>query len=75
MKYQELKSESERIELTNLGRIKKSVIAWAMIFVCFSITASATDYVVDKGVSTVKWEAKKVTGKHNGTCRADCNHL
>jgi len=25
------------------------------------------DYVVDKGISTVKWEAKKVTGKHNGT--------
>ena len=67
MKYQELKSKNELIELTILDRIKKSVIALAMIFVCFSFTASATDFVVDKGVSTVKWEAKKVTGKHNGT--------
>ena len=67
MKYQELKSENESIKPNGLGRIKKSVIAFAMIFVCFSITAKATDFVVDKGVSTVKWEAKKVTGKHNGT--------
>ena len=67
MKYQKLKSEKESTNLTILGRIKKSVMALAMIFVCISLTANATDFAVDKGVSTVKWEAKKVTGKHNGT--------
>ena len=30
-------------------------------------TANATDYNVDKSASTVRWDAKKVTGKHNGT--------
>ena len=31
----------------------------------------ATDFVVDKAASKVKWEAKKVTGKHNGTIAFD----
>jgi len=33
----------------------------------FSVTLSATEYVVDKAASKVKWEAKKVTGQHNGS--------
>ena len=67
MNYQELKSVNKSIHLTGLDRIREYVIALAMVLVCFSITANATDFVVDKGISTVKWEAKKVTGKHNGT--------
>jgi polyisoprenoid-binding protein YceI len=38
-----------------------------LTFVGFCGTANATDYNVDKTASMVKWEAKKVTGKHNGT--------
>ena len=67
MKYQELKSKKESVELTIWSRIKKGIIVLTMILVCLNITASATDFVVDKSISTVKWEAKKVTGKHNGT--------
>jgi len=67
MNYNELKSVNKSIHLTGLDRIGKSVFALAMVLVCFNITANAMDYVVDKGISTVKWEAKKVTGKHNGT--------
>ena len=67
MKYKELKSKDESMNTTFLGRIKKFYIALAMILVCFSITANATDFAIDKSVSSVKWEAKKVTGKHNGT--------
>ena len=67
MKYQELKSKKESVELTIWSRIKKGIIVLTMILVCLNITASATDFVVDKSISTVKWEAKKVTGKHDGT--------
>lgn len=31
------------------------------------MTMNATEYIVDKGASKVKWEAKKVTGMHNGS--------
>ncbi len=32
-----------------------------------NLSIKASDFVVDKTASQVKWEAKKVTGKHNGT--------
>jgi len=32
-----------------------------------SYTANASDYVLDKNTSGVKWLAKKVTGQHHGT--------
>jgi len=67
MKYQEFKSEIQPANITVLGRIKKGIVLLAMVLVGINITASATDFVVDKSNSTVKWEAKKVTGKHNGT--------
>jgi len=35
----------------------------------------AADYVVDKVASKVKWEGKKVTGKHNGTIAFDSGTL
>ena len=67
MKYQELKLEKESIESTIWDSIKKGVVVLTVILFSINITSYATDFVVDKGVSSVKWEAKKVTGKHNGT--------
>lgn len=37
------------------------------MFLGFSVTMNATEYVVDKAASKVKWEAKKVTGQHSGS--------
>ncbi|MEI7524835.1 MAG: YceI family protein [Mariniphaga sp.] len=54
-------------KLSILGRMKLALVVMTVIFTVFSIKAKAADYVVDKGVSAVKWEAKKVTGQHNGT--------
>jgi len=54
-------------KLTILGSLKMSFVVLAVLLAGFSIKANSADYVVDKGASTVKWEAKKVTGKHNGT--------
>ena len=56
MKYQGL-------ELRNNLRMFIVVLT----LVGFYGTANATDYTVDKAASSVKWEAKKVTGQHNGT--------
>ncbi len=36
-------------------------------FVIINSNVKAGDFVVDKSASKVNWEAKKVTGKHNGT--------
>jgi len=33
----------------------------------FGVTLNGAEYVVDKAASKVKWEAKKVTGMHDGT--------
>jgi len=38
-----------------------------MMLLGYSVVLSASDFVVDKVLSKVKWEAKKVTGKHNGS--------
>ena len=54
-------------KLTVWGRFKMSIVLITVILAGFSMKANATEYVVDKGASTVKWEAKKVTGQHNGT--------
>jgi polyisoprenoid-binding protein YceI len=35
----------------------------------------AADYKVDKAVSKVKWEGKKVTGRHNGTISFESGQL
>ena len=66
MNFERLKSGNKSIEVTILSGIKKSVIALTLMLMGFNISANAADYIVDKGVSSVKWEAKKVTGKHNG---------
>jgi len=46
---------------------KTSTFVIFLMLMGFGMTLNATEYVVDKGASNVKWEAKKVTGKHNGT--------
>jgi polyisoprenoid-binding protein YceI len=37
------------------------------ILLGFSMAVSASEYTVDKVASHIKWEAKKVTGKHTGS--------
>jgi polyisoprenoid-binding protein YceI len=49
----------------DFSRYRISLIVMVMMFL--TITLNATEYVVDKATSKVNWEAKKVTGKHNGT--------
>jgi len=49
-----------------IAQIKVSLFAF-IILVGLVSSAYAGDFAVDKGASKVKWEAKKVTGKHNGT--------
>jgi polyisoprenoid-binding protein YceI len=44
----------------------KVVFLFLTLFIVNS-NVSAADYAVDKAVSKVKWEGKKVTGKHTGT--------
>ncbi len=53
----------KKLELRNNLRF----LAILVTLVGFYGIANATDYNVDKSVSTVRWDAKKVTGKHNGT--------
>ena len=43
------------------------IVFVSLTFAIVGLNVKAADFVVDKAVSTVKWEAKKVTGKHNGT--------
>lgn len=42
-------------------------IALVVMFIGFSVILNAAEYTVDKSNSKVKWEAKKVTGKHDGS--------
>ena len=44
-----------------------SFFALVVMLLGFSVTMNAAEYVVDKAASKVKWEAKKVTGLHNGS--------
>jgi len=49
------------------SKVKISFWGLMVMLFGFSITMNAAEYVVDKTASKVKWEAKKVTGQHNGT--------
>ena len=55
MNFERLKSGDKSIEVTILSGIKKSVIALTLMLMGFNISANAADYIVDKGVSSVKW--------------------
>ena len=62
---------------------KRSILSQAIFtFVFLSLNiilvnsnVRAADYVIDKTASLVKWEGKKVTGKHNGTISFDNGSL
>ena len=50
--------------------LSQAIFKMVFSFVTILIVGSnikAADFIVDKTASQVKWEAKKVTGKHNGT--------
>ena len=65
MMNQKFKPETKNNRITNFGIIKVTILLVA--FSAVSLAVKATDYVVDKTASKLKWEARKVTGKHNGT--------
>ncbi len=67
MKNKVLKSENGIIEFSKLSHWKMSFVGMILILFGFSQVADATDFVVDKAASKVNWEAKKVTGKHDGS--------
>lgn len=49
------------------SKVKISFLGTMVMLLGFGLTLNAAEYVVDKTASKVKWEAKKVTGQHNGT--------
>jgi len=52
---------------SDFNPVKMLFIGLTMTLVIFSFAVNATEYIVDKTASKVKWEAKKVTGKHDGS--------
>ena len=50
-----------------LSRVLLKVVFLILTIIIVNSNVSAADYAVDKAVSKVKWEGKKVTGKHTGT--------
>lgn len=71
MNNQVLKSAVKKKRVTDFSSLTMSIIALVVMFLGFSVIVNATEYVVDKTNSKVKWEAKKVTGKHNGSISFD----
>jgi polyisoprenoid-binding protein YceI len=65
MKIKKIKTVIKNIGTPKIDQFKTALLI--TLFIGFSATLNAADYIVDKAVSKVKWEAKKVTGKHNGT--------
>ncbi|NEW83743.1 MAG: YceI family protein [Mariniphaga sp.] len=49
------------------SKVKISFLGLVVMLFGFGLTMNAAEYVVDKTASKVKWEAKKVTGKHDGS--------
>jgi len=49
------------------SKVKISFLGLTVLLFGFSLTMNAAEYVVDKTASKVKWEAKKVTGQHDGS--------
>jgi len=54
---------------SDFTRLRISLIGFVMMLL--TVAVDAADYVVDKATSKVNWEAKKVTGKHDGTISFD----
>ncbi len=51
------------------------VVFLLLTFIIVNSNVNAADYVIDKVVSKVKWEGKKVTGKHTGTISCESGLL
>ena len=49
------------------SKVKISFLGLMVMLFGFGVTLNGAEYVVDKAASKVKWEAKKVTGMHDGT--------
>lgn len=52
---------------TIFSRVFFKVVFLFLTLIIVNSNVSAADYAVDKTVSKIKWEGKKVTGKHTGT--------
>ena len=58
---------SSKLKRTFSGNFSKRVFFSALTVFLVSTFAFSDEYSVNKSASKVKWEAKKVTGKHDGT--------
>ncbi|HEY3389861.1 MAG TPA: hypothetical protein VGK38_09840, partial [Prolixibacteraceae bacterium] len=67
MNSQVLKSAVKINGISDFGRFKLSFFVMVIMLLGFSVTMNAAEYVVDKTASKVRWDAKKVTGQHNGS--------
>jgi len=67
MNNQVSKSGIKIVRMVRSDSFNMSFAVMVSMFLGFVSSVNGAEYVVDKGVSTVKWEAKKVTGKHNGS--------
>ena len=62
-----LKSAGKITGTGDFRRLKMPFLGLILMLLGFSVTLNATEYVVDKTASKVKWLAKKVTGQHSGS--------
>lgn len=62
-----LKSNVKSNGIGGFKRFKMAFLATMVLLLWFNVISYASDYVIDKSASKVKWEAKKVTGQHNGS--------
>jgi len=58
-----------------LSQVFFKMVFLFLTFVIVGLNVKAADYVIDKTASKVKWEGKKVTGKHNGTIALESGTL
>ena len=57
-------SKERRVPIKS-GLVSRVLLGTAMVML--SLAGYSKDYKVDPKASTIEWEAKKVTGQHNGT--------
>jgi polyisoprenoid-binding protein YceI len=67
MESKGIKSTVRINETADFKKFKMSFLVMLLLLLVFSVTLNATEYVVDKAASKVKWLAKKVTGQHTGS--------
>ena len=58
-----------------LSQVFSKVVFMILAIVFVNSNVNAGDFAVDKSASKVKWEGKKVTGKHNGTIALESGTL